>query len=144
MQQVWEMINVLLLIFIGVEAAVDYRKKSISAVCSIIMLVGMAACVMIYGYTDWKNLLCGMLPGAAVVILSIISGQAVGSGDGMILMVIGAVRGAYEAVMVLMFAGLAASVIMLVLLMARKVKKKSTIAFIPYLLAGYVGVMLCV
>ena len=107
------------------------------------MLAALASCNLICGNMGWKDILCGMLPGASIIMLSVMTGQAVGSGDGMMLMVIGAAGGVYVSVMTLMFASTIAAVMMPVLLIAGKVKKKSTIAFIPYLLAGYVGVILC-
>ena len=129
----WYIINAILVVFLGVEAVVDYRHRNISAVCAVTVLAALAAC----------NLICGMLPGAFIIMLSVMTGQAIGSGDGLVLMVIGAAGGVYVSVMALMFAGTIAAVMMPALLMAGKVKKKSTIAFIPYLLAGYVGVILC-
>lgn len=143
MQQMWYIINAILVVFLGVEAVADYRHRNISAVCAVTVLAALAACNLICGNMGWKDILCGMLPGAFIIMLSVMTGQAIGSGDGLVLMVIGAAGGVYVSVMALMFAGTIAAVMMPVLLMAGKVKKKSTIAFIPYLLAGYVGVILC-
>ena len=82
MQQMWYIINAILVVFLGVEAVVDYRHRTISAVCAVTVLAALAACNLICGNMGWKDILCGMLPGAFIIMLSVMTGQAIGSGDG--------------------------------------------------------------
>ena len=53
MQQMWYIINAILVVFLGVEAVVDYRHRNISAVCAVTVLAALAAC----------NLICGNMGG---------------------------------------------------------------------------------
>ena len=52
----WYIINAILVVFLGVEAVVDYRHRNISAVCAVTVLAALAACNLICGNMGWKDI----------------------------------------------------------------------------------------
>lgn len=131
------------LIFLGIEAAADYRKKSVSLLFCIIF----CAAALIYNIglrgvqTMW--LLTGAVPGLLVVAASLITRQQIGSGDGAVLICLGLCLGGEAVLITFLLAGMSAAAVSLLLLATGRIKRGYQMAFVPFLLAGYVEVLLC-
>lgn len=87
--------------------------------------------------------LVGCLPGLALLGISWATREAVGMGDGMIVMAIGILSGFWNSLLSLFWALAAASVIGCGMMVAGKWGRKKQIPLVPFLLAAYMGVMLC-
>lgn len=79
----------------------------------------------------------GVMVGAVVLVFAYFSKEAIGAADGVIIMVCGAAFGLLETVSFTFFAAFYAGVFAMVLLLTKRVGKKSRIPFLPFLLFGY-------
>ena len=83
--------------------------------------------------------LIGMTLGAVLVAVSKWSKEALGIGDALLILMIGMGMGIYQTALVVFYALFVTSVVCAVLLMMKRVGKKTRIPFVPFLLLGYVG-----
>ncbi len=121
--------------------AQDIKRKKINlAVILAFAILGIALRLA------WNNasavyLLSGMAPGAALLLLSWLTGGQVGAGDGALLMATGIYLG-LEQNLAMFFAALAiCAICALALLIFRKKSGKDTLPFVPFMLAGYIATL---
>lgn len=89
------------------------------------------------------SLLCGgIILGGFIFLLGILTKEAIGIGDGVLLMVTGSFLGGTENFLLFFFALLGAGSYAALLLVLKKAGKKTAIPFAPFLLASYMGMML--
>lgn len=79
----------------------------------------------------------GVMVGVVVLVFAYFSKEAIGAADGVIILVCGAAFGLLETVSFTFFAAFYAGVFAIVLLLTKRVGKKSRIPFLPFLLFGY-------
>ena len=131
----------IVVIFLAYQAWVDFRKKEIC-----LWLTGIfGMCGMVYsGLTG--NLVPGRLLslgiGLVFVGISFFTKGAIGMGDGWILLSLGCVLEIWEMVCVLGFGVTLAAFWALMLLVIGKKSRKTELPLVPFLLFGYLGVML--
>ena len=90
-----------------------------------------------------ENMLLGMSVGVALLFFSVLTGGKIGAGDGVLLIVTGIYLG-LEQNLQLFFCGLLlCSMWALGLLILRKKTRKDSIPFVPFLLAAYMGMLVC-
>lgn len=129
-----------LLAFMGWE---DFRGKTVAAWKILLFLTGSLICAAVKTkgipgevWSAAQDSLVGSLPGILLLLFGRISGWAVGSADGMIVLILGIYLGFWQVLSVLsgafIFAVLAAGF----LLAVRKKDRKYEIPFIPFLFAG--------
>lgn len=107
-------------------------------VCSVILLIAGQ-----FGDVSRRSALGGVMPGVIVLVLAYFSKEAIGVADGVVILVCGASFGLLETVAFTFFATVYAGVCSIVLLLMRKVGKKSRIPFLPFLLLGYLTLRVC-
>lgn len=120
----------------------DYRKKEVSL--ALILLLGIFG--MIFRLTDgklqWASLLAGMSIGVIFMLLSFLTGGKIGVGDGLVLIVSGVYLGFWRNLSMCLIALSLAGLNGLLLLLMKRCKKEDTLPFFPFLLAGYVILLL--
>ncbi len=137
-------IEILLFLFLGACAVCDGVKKEIPLV---LVWLGMTAAAvlhvqgMIAGGT-WLTIALSILPGVMFWILSFITGEKVGYGDGWMLIMIGLFVGLWKCFLILLAGLVIESVAVLVLLAARRISRDRQVPFGPFLLLG-MGVVIC-
>ena len=130
--------NVLCLIFLLFNAAYDIRKCSIWwPGCVIGGLAGLLIRLP-GGMTMILGALPGLLPGLLLSALSLAAGQALGLGDGLVLLACGMMTDPETVLGMLFIAFFLAGFYALFLLLARKKDRKESFPFVPFLLAGMV------
>ena len=135
---VWGYISkIILLIFLGAGAFIDAKTKKIPVLYAVI---GAAAGVTLKIFEENPDILQtvgGFLVGGILYLLSIISKQAIGSGDGMVLAVTGIFLGLIGNILLFSVSLAAAGLYSGIMLTLKKIKRKSSIPFIPFMLLGY-------
>lgn len=86
--------------------------------------------------------LSGLPVGVLVMAISKATGGKIGMGDGMVLCVTGLWLGLWRNMELFAYALLAAAIVSVVLLALRLVNRKKSIPFIPFLLLGYLIILL--
>lgn len=120
----------------------DIRTKEIPLLANV--LCGMLGSMWnLYTGELEPSLLCGGIAlGGLLFLLGILTKEAIGIGDGVLLMVTGSFLGGTENFLLFLFALLGAGGYAAILLILKKAGRKTAIPFAPFLLAAYMGMML--
>lgn len=137
-------VEIFLFLFLGICAVCDGIERTIPLV---VVWLGIITAVLLRieglsGDGTWQAAALSIIPGAAFWMLSFITGERVGYGDGWMLLMIGLFVGLWECFLILMTALISGSIVVLVLLAAGKVSKDYQLPFAPFLLFG-MGVVVC-
>lgn len=121
----------------------DIREKKVSIFYIISMAAaGIAGCIV----NSDKNLLSvagGVCIGFCAVGISMISKKQMGIGDGLIIMTLGLSLGARNCLIVVCMACFCMAVLSIGVLLLKKGNRHTQLPFLPALLTGYGGYMLC-
>ena len=131
--------NVLSICYLIGLSVSDLKYKKINRAAAYIFVILGAICMFIFRPGD--NLVLSILVGAAVLLLSALSREAVGYGDGLILMGIGLFLGWRVALYSLTIGILLSSPVSLIYMAKNKHKGpdvKKEIPFVPFLLMGLI------
>lgn len=134
--------NYIILGMLGFYAVEDMKKKKIT-----IHYLPVFAAIGIFMHLYYQNagilsILGGMLQGMGILVLSLVTRESIGAGDGLILVVTGIYLGAGKNFELFMISLVYAAVFSLGLLVLGRKKRKYEIPFIPFLLAGYISIMM--
>lgn len=119
----------------------DMKERKIPI---LLLLAGGAAAAVLFlmqtAEAKWETALLeaafSLLPGTGMLLLSFVSGEKVGRGDGFLLLVLGALEGAETVCLTFGIGLFLQSVFAVGLLIAKKADKQTCIPFVPFLLAA--------
>lgn len=137
-------VEILLFLFLAVCSVFDGLQKQIPLV---VVWLGMmtAICLRINGImgeADVTGTLLSLIPGTGFFLLSFLTREKVGYGDGWVLLMIGLFSGFSRCFLILLIGLLLESIVAVVLLLFKKIHRDKEIPFSPFLLLG-MGVTLC-
>ena len=117
-------------------SVMDLRTKKIPLMP--VLVLG----VMFFVYRIWSGVpllevAAGAIPGGILLLVSVLTEESIGYGDGLVLLVLGVLCGVAKAVAVLGMALLLAAVLSMVLLALKRVGRKTELPFLPCLCSGY-------
>ena len=117
------------LLLLAVTAAEDIREKKIS-VC-IVTAFAIAAVIyrMVSGEFYWQKVIADMLPGGMLVLISLLTGESIGYGDGVLVMTLGGIFTLTVTVTGIMISGIYGVICLLR-------RRYDPIPFVPFLLIG--------
>ncbi len=125
----------LMVLFLGLCTWQDIRTGRISFIVILVFgIIGIGINLMIK--CPPVLVFCNMLPGVGILLFGRLSGEQIGYGDGLVMVVAGLFlkgRGAVSLFLTGLFICAAGGMI---LFMAGKVNRKSSLPFLPFLLAG--------
>ena len=130
--------KIVLLLFLGGAAFVDYRKRELPVIyIGVGFGVGLILRLVI-GEPTLLELFLGCLVGAVFLLISGFSREAIGYGDSLMIIATGASLGLIDNVLLMLCALMLAALFSIGLLILKKMKRKDEIPFVPFLLGGYV------
>lgn len=103
-------------------------------------LIGVAM-TLLWGERSVSDIMLAFLPGVAALLLAYVSGEQIGYGDGLILLMIGGYAGVGDTMRILMLALAGSFVVSILLLISKKATGGSHIPFVPFLTLGNMLVM---
>lgn len=127
-----------MLTFLAINAYTDFKKKKIYAVSVIGFIIIGVIIFIIKKDHEFFSLLGGLAIGLLVLIVSRLSSQAVGFGDGLIFLVTGVYLGFSRNLALLLYGLLICGVVSLVLVTFRKWKMKNEIPFVPFVFIAFI------
>ncbi|MBR4669717.1 MAG: prepilin peptidase [Butyrivibrio sp.] len=134
-------IYILMFIFMFVLSVQDIRNREISAkllmICAVISISG-AVIGILSNNMSIIDVAISLLPGAGLLLLSFVTRQQIGYGDGLIALILGPALGIEILIIGLMAAFFGSGVFSLILLAVKKAKRKSRIPFVPFITLGTV------
>lgn len=137
-------IEIVLFLFLAVCAVFDGFSRQVPLA---VVWIGMltAVCLRIcgaMGETGIVEAMLSLIPGAGFFLLSFLTRENVGYGDGWTLLMIGLFVGVYRCFLILLAGLMAESAVAVVLMAVGKIKRDREIPFLPFLLLG-MGVVVC-
>ena len=137
-------IEILLFCLLGVCAVWDGIRKEIPLA---VVWIGMIAALILRAYGSmgegtWLSAALAVLPGAVFWLLSFVTREKVGYGDGWVLMMIGLFAGLQRCFLILLTGLVIESAAALVLLAFGRTTGDREIPFVQFLLLG-MGVIVC-
>lgn len=134
--------SITLIIFLVISSIFDLKKKMVPL--ALITLAGVLVLLlsMFDPTMSWAKSLCGTLLGLLLLFIGKVFKGTIGAADGLVMIVVGFVMGIYGSCVVLFYSLFLAAMVSIVLLIFKKVNKKDSIPFIPFILVTYVGVYL--
>ena len=137
-------IEILLFIFLGICAVYDGLERTIPLP---VVWLGIIAALILHiqglgGNGTWQSAALSVIPGVMFWVLSFVTCEKVGYGDGWMLTMIGLYMGLWKCFLILTVGLILSSLVVLILLMLRKVSREYRLPFAPFLLLG-MGVVVC-
>ena len=133
----YKIVHICLIIILGVICVFDIKRKKIP----VYMLIILAAAGIISNFTvgefDIEKRIIAMLPGMILLIVSMITKQQIGYGDGMIILIMGLYIDIDDILSIVLSSFLLSSIAAIILMTIFKKKKNFEMAFSPFLLIGY-------
>ena len=131
-------------VWLAAASIYDIRKKALPVPLAAVILI-LAAIWDVYlavrGEAVLYERIFSLLPGVFFIALSLLSADKVGLGDGLSMIGTGQLTGAVVIFCTMCAAVLLCAVYAVILIAAGKASAKRRIAFIPFLLAGFVIVL---
>ncbi len=134
--------SIILIVVLIISSVLDIKNKKVP----VLLLLSCGVAVLLLSFIDqsmgWGVSAFGVLLGGVLLVLSKVFHGAIGSGDGLIVMLVGFVMGLYGGCVVLFYSLFLAALFSIVLLSLKKITKKDSIPFVPFILLSYLGVYL--
>ncbi|HHT97767.1 MAG TPA: hypothetical protein GXZ90_07725 [Clostridiales bacterium] len=132
--------DIIVIVSLIISSIQDLKYKKISLwiiSLSVILLLALS----IYKNNGFINIIGGAIVGFIVISISIITRSKIGIGDGIVLIMTGVVLGFWQNLELLLYALSIAALISIVLLILKKVNKKDSLPFVPFILISYFVVL---
>lgn len=120
----------------------DIKTKSVSMIIIIPCFIILIICLPFRSDISMINGFLGSFVGLGMIGVGKVSNWQVGMGDGIILILTGIGLGIWENAFLLIYALVCISLFSIILLFMKKVSKKTTLPFVPFLFLGYLAVIL--
>ena len=122
-------------------AVYDLRKKVVPLYMILVMGILAVLHTAVCKSLSWAQLLLGLGIGIFFLAFSKITREAVGYGDSLVLLCLGMFLGGSSLAKMVMAAAIGSSLFAIVVGMVKGWNRKQTLPFIPFVCAGYVGVV---
>ena len=126
---------VMLAVLIGF-AVYDIKTKTIPIMAVTIIAAGVLLYRLCMGIGIWE-LVIGLIPGILLLLLAFATRESIGTGDGMMLCVLGLFCGWRQCLAVFGMALVLSALLSIILLLCHKAGRKTELPFLPSLLGGY-------
>ena len=129
----------IILIYMSVCTVFDIRRREIPL---LLILFGIAAVLGINvwwiraGIVTVAEIGIALLPGVFFLLTSFFTREKVGYGDGLLLIILGLLLGAYRCFLILSIGLVLSAVVSLLLLLLHRAGRHSQIPFAPFLILG--------
>lgn len=136
------MIHTGLLLFLGIAAQLDLRSKSLGL---IFLCAGFTAGVVLQtlsGELSLWEIAGGAALGGAAVLISVLSKNGIGLADGFLLGICGVWLGFASAAVLMLISLLIMAAAAILMISLKKARFKDSLPFAPFLLAGYIVVLI--
>lgn len=139
------LMNAEVMMWLSIIGYIDARERivpnSLIGIGLLFWLVLMLLDIFVGG-TPWRQLLAfsgigGIVCGGVLFVIALIAKSALGMGDVKLFLVLGLLYGLTDAYGILLFSVIAMGIVSIILLIAKKVTRKSTIPMAPFVIIGF-------
>lgn len=139
----YQIADVCMLLFLAIAARCDIKTKEITCGYLFTGVISVMIYQIFWGKPALPTFLMGIITGFVFLGLSKLTEEGIGYGDSLMILILGGFLGVWKLMLVLVIAFSSVSLVSAIGLRLGKLSRSSKIAFYPYLLAGYVGALLC-
>lgn len=115
----------------------DIRTKTIPGWAAPAFGIAMGILHLILSDLTFPSFLAGLIPGAVLVILSLVFRSSLGTGDGLVVLACGAALGLEREFAALCAALIFCAVFCIVLLILKRAQRSDCLPFLPFLAAAH-------
>lgn len=133
----WQWV-VLLSVLIPAALRDLFEKQVRIFICLAGFLAGVVA--RLVGVGDDFTAFYGIIPGMVLLLSSVISKEAIGYADGLVMIAIGITTGLEAGLSILLYSLVLSSLVSLILLATKKAKRTTELPFVPFILIAVIGV----
>ena len=136
------MSDIVMGVYLLLVAVTDWYKKQIHVAFFVIGIIPiLLSCLQMDNISLTERIL-GTVSGFVMLLVSVVTGEKLGKGDAILLIITGAAMGLYRNISMLAAALVMIFAYSLVLLIRGRFSKNSKVAFVPFLFLGYLTTML--
>lgn len=130
------------LIVLVIEAVTDFKKKEVNIVFPV--LLAAAATVMLFFTKDISliNSIIGIAEGVLLILISFLTKGEIGMGDGILLAACGLMLGGKDNLIMFFFACFSSAIVSALIMLIKKADKKTKIPFVPFMIPGFLIMVL--
>lgn len=128
-------------IFLLIESIYDLKSKKISIPILVIFIIPSFLLALYIEKTNFLTLVIGAFIGLGVLGLSFLTKEGIGYGDAIILIGTGLVLG-WRINLIMLFTGLFLSSVISIVLLIKKMDRKMTIPFVPFITCAFFFILL--
>lgn len=129
-------------IFLAVCTITDLKERQIYLGYCFIN-IGMALLInLLFQNMDWINIISGIGLGCIFFLISVITKEALGKGDAVIILVLGSICGIEISFEIVIWGFILCSIVSIFEILIKKKNIKSDIPFAPFLLLGCILIIL--
>ena len=123
-------------LFLWTAAVPDLRTKRIPVRIPAVCILAAIAWNLFPSEADRQELWMGAVPGAVLLLLSLLSGGKIGEGDGICLLICGLYVGTANTILIAETALMTAAAAGMVLLITKRRRAEDRLPFVPFLAAS--------
>lgn len=128
--------------FLLIGSVLDLKKREVSLwMAGIYGLLGVHGCIR-YQEQTLVSIFGGVIVGLFLIGLAFLSEEAIGFGDGMVMVVTGLYLGFWQNLELCMTGLILSAAFSGILIIAGIAKKNQAIPFLPFLMLGYIGMVI--
>lgn len=135
-------IKILIVLVLMYFAFVDCKKKCISKWPLILLSIIVAICTIVVKELSIIEMIGGITVGFIMILISLLTKQKLGLGDGILITIMGAFLGFQTTLLMILYALTVSAIYSMILLVIKHVNRQYRIPFIPFILIGYIGVII--
>lgn len=135
-------VQILLGVILVISSIKDIKRRRISMSIIVPGIIILLICLPFRNNISIVNGLFGTIVGISMIGIGRLSRWQIGMGDGIVLILTGIGLGFWENAFLLLYALLLIFLFSVILLFLKKITKKTTLPFIPFIFLGYIGVIL--
>lgn len=129
-------------LLLGMCSVSDWRKKTMPLSLLVMLSVVIVCFVILCDTVSMRLRLGGVFMGLLFLLISKVTGEAIGYGDSWLILLLGIHMGYLRAIGVLFVASMLAGIASLFFLWKCNWKRTATLPFVPFLSISYLGAIL--
>lgn len=129
---------VTVVVFLTVGSIQDIRKKKISIWILLLLIPAFVLQLLSGVIVSLKQRVIGILVGAIFFLISKVTREQIGKGDAYVITALGFILGGFGVFEMLCYSFILTMVAAMILLFIFHTQRKKTIPFLPFLLLGYI------
>ena len=134
---VYSTINIIILLCLAYATYTDIKSHSISIKVSLSATILIIITLFFSDRPYLSSIIYGLIPGIVLFILSYLTRESIGYGDGVIVSIIGIGLGFSKVIFICIIAFIVTAIVAIFLIIKRK-SGKSTLPFVPFILCGFI------